>query len=336
MNLNLARYFEKKFGFSFTFFNDVKSIQNAVEKIDLDKFNLVITLSKGASFRPHYALLNCPELHNKWMAYIHDPYPFHYYPEPYKWSEPGYEKKIEFFENLSEKCSWVSFPSLLLKDWMCDKYPKFLGKEIIMPHQIVETKMGSLQPPYFFDDNKFTLLHAGNLMKQRPPFHLINAFRKFLENVPGARENSVLLLIGNSSYHKEKLKRLAAQIPQLVVKNYLKYNTIVALQKKVSVNIILESEARISPFLPGKFPHCISAEKPILLLAPEKSESKRLLGNNYPYWSQANNEPAIIQIIENLYDRWNKNKGKSVMKREDLQQYLSSLYLKETIEKILV
>ncbi len=49
-NINLAPFLQKIFGFSFTFFNDTNSIKRALKKINYTP-DLVITLSKGASFR---------------------------------------------------------------------------------------------------------------------------------------------------------------------------------------------------------------------------------------------------------------------------------------------
>ncbi len=330
--VNLAKYLEPKFGFSFTFFNDVQSIKNALEEYKGFNPDLVLTLSKGASFRPHYAMLNYPNFHDQWMAYIHDPYPFHYYPEPYNWSEPGYTKKIKFFSELAEKCNWAAFPSELLKEWMTEKFSEFQGKVVILPHQLIEKQI-SEELPDFFDPEKFTVMHAGNLMKQRPPFHLIKAFQKFLENVPEAKKNAYLLLIGNASYHKKELEKVKKSIEMVIIRDYLEYKQTQQLQRKVSVNVILESKAAVSPFLPGKFPHCIAAEKPILLLGPKKSESRRLLGEEYPYWSEIDNEKKITQLLEDLYKSWVENKRNLKMKREDLKNYLSADHLKFEIEK---
>ena len=85
--ISLNTSLENWLGFSFTFFNDSNSIAQAVRKQKNFQPDLVLTLSKGASFRPHHALLKVPELHHKWMAYVHDPYPAHYYPRPYNWVE---------------------------------------------------------------------------------------------------------------------------------------------------------------------------------------------------------------------------------------------------------
>jgi len=333
--VNLARHLEPRYGFSFTFFNDVESIKSALSVHKEFNPDLVLTLSKGASFRPHYALLRYPELHKNWMAYIHDPYPFHYYPEPYQWSEPGFQKKIEFFEQLSEKCRWVAFPSELLKGWMLSKFPNFQGKEVVLPHQLIENTQENIKLPGFFDQEQFSILHAGNLMKQRPPFFLINAFQKFLQRVPEAKNYADLYLIGNASYHEKQLEEVKKSYESIIIRNYLEYGITQTLQRKVSVNVILESKAEISPFLPGKFPHCIAAEKPILLLGPKNSESRRLLGENYKYWSETADELKISNLIEDLYYNWISHRKDFKMEREDLKQYLSEGYLKSELDKIL-
>jgi hypothetical protein len=53
---------ENWFGFSFTFFNDSNSIAKAIRKQKDFQPDFVLTLSKGASFRPHHAMLKVPEL----------------------------------------------------------------------------------------------------------------------------------------------------------------------------------------------------------------------------------------------------------------------------------
>ena len=335
-NWNLAKYLEPRFGFSFTFFNDSKSIARALKKQINFQPDLVLTLSKGASFRPHHALLALPELHNKWLAYIHDPYPFHYYPEPYNWSEPGYQKKIEFFKEVASKCKWAGYPSLLLAEWMEDHFSGLKAKRLVIPHQLTKENELPIALPSWFNPEKFNLLHAGNLMKQRPPFGLIRGFMRFLERNPIAQENSRLVLLGNSSYHRERLKKYEGQERQLYISDgYMKYKQVLEMQMKASANIILESKAASSPFLPGKFPHCISAGKPILLLGPEKSETRRLLGQDYPFWSEIEDVERISTLIENLYNQWLNESHTLQMRRNDLRSYLSEDYLKNEIKKLL-
>lgn len=333
--INLAKYLEPIFGFSFTFFNDVNSIEAAIRNLDLSRFDLVLTLSKGASFRPHYAVNKLPNLHCKWMAYVHDPFPMSCYPPPYNWNEPGYKQKQLFFESLSKNAEYAAFPSMLLKDWMGIYFSNFLRTGIVIPHQNFEEESINFEKPNYFDNSKFNVMHAGNLMKQRNPEGLIKGFELFLDNKPEAKKDSQLLLLGNAAYHMEYISEFATSLPQLFIKlNNVPFNEVYWLQKQVSINVILEAKSKISPFLPGKFPHCISADKPILHLGPKYSETRRLLGEHYTYWAEIDDFNAISEILEKLYSEWLVTPNAMRLNRPDLENYLGKEYLKAQFEKV--
>ena len=331
--INVASFLEGIFGFSFTFFNDVNSIKRALLEMDL-KPDLVLTLSKGASFRPHYAVLKLPQFHDKWMAYIHDPYPFHCYPRPYDWVESSYKQKDIFFKEVSEKARYSSFQSLLLKEWMGSYFPNFLKTGVIIPHQNFDYNTTSCDVPSYFDETKFNLIHAGNLLQQRSPEGLVNAFKLFLEQNPLAKNDARLFFIGRAhELHLIFFEEVI--IPEIYFLNEsVSFEIVYNLQKKASVNIILEAKAAVSPFLPGKFPHCIEANKIILSLAPYLSETRRLLGNDYPYWSEADDVEKIANRIESLYQLWKQNPNNLVLNRFDLEEYLSATHLKFVIDEL--
>lgn len=335
LNVNLATFFEKGFGFSFTFFNDAKSIARALKKCTFQP-DLVLTLSKGASFRPHYAVLKLPELHNKWMAYVHDPYPFHFYPRPYTWVEPGYKFKENFFFEVSKKAKYSAFPSKLLLEWMGSYFPEFIKSGVLIPHQnsknISQNSDQNNNLPSYFDNSKFNLLHAGNLMGGRSPKGLIDGFLLFLNKNPDASKESKLILLGNASNYAEMIQGYVVDNQEIYFYNgNVAFDTVYSLQKNVTVNIILESKSEISPFLPGKFPHCVEANKAILSLAPYYSEIRRLLGNDYPYWAEVDQIDKIAGIITEMYQLWKQSPENLLLNREDLVDYLSKDYLKKII-----
>jgi hypothetical protein len=333
-NINVAPFLEKIFGFSFTFFNDTNSIVKALKKNTFES-NLVLTLSKGASFRPHFALLKIPELHNKWMAYVHDPYPFHYYPRPYAWVESGYRFKDEFFIKVSEKAKYSAFPSLLLQEWMGSYFPNFLKNGVLIPHQNAKYDVENTMLPSYFDKSKFNILHAGNLLAQRSPKGLIEGFKLFLNQNPKAEKDSKLILLGNASYHSKMLEEYQINNPEIYIYNgNVAFDVVYHLQKNVSVNVILESKSEISPFLPAKFPHCVEANKTILSLAPYYSEIRRLLGSDYPYWSEVDDVGKIAALIAKLYQLWKQNPDNLLLNRADLEDYLSINYLKMVINDL--
>ncbi len=329
--INLAPFLEKRFGFSFTFFNDTRSISRVLKKQSFEA-DLVITLSKGASFRSHYAVLKLPNLHNKWMAYIHDPYPFHFYPRPYNWVEPGYDLKEIFFEKLSRKAKYSAFPSLLLKEWMSSYFSGFAQTGIVIPHQNAKYVVQNNSFPSYFDVSKFNMLHAGNLMKQRSPEGLLKGFLLFLKNNPTAKNDAKLILLGNASYHSQMLENYKKDILGVYIYNgNVAFDEVYQLQKNVSVNIILEAKGEISPFLPAKFAHCVEANRTILSLSPYYSETRRLLGEDYYFWSEVDDVIKIALLIEKLYQLWKKNPNNLLLNRNDLVNYLSADYLKKII-----
>ena len=106
------------------------------------------------------------------------------------------------------------------------------------------------------------------------------------------------------------------------------------LQTHTSVNIILESKSEISPFLPAKFSHCVEANKTILSLAPFQSEVRRLLGDDYEYWSEVDDVNKIAFLIEKMYCLWKQNPENLILNRKDLEDYLSFINLKISINNL--
>ncbi|WP_298119911.1 UDP-glycosyltransferase [Flavobacterium sp.] len=328
--INFNSKIENFLGFSFAHTSDSLSIANAIKKDSSFNPDFILTLSKGSSFRTHRALLKLKHLHHKWIAYIHDPYPFHYYPRPYNWVEKGFDKKEKFTLDMFSTAKYIAYPSQLLMEWMESYFESGKGKGIVIPHQIGEVSMAQ-EVPNYFDENKFNLLHAGNLLKQRNPEFLIKGLLKFLENNPNAKSVSKLILVGSNDYHKDLLDNYRNH-SNIEIVGQTEYAIVLLMENKASVNIILEAISEISPFLPGKFPNLVVANKPILLLSPYYSETKRLLGNDYQYWSEANDEKKVAQLISELFSQWNNDKINLALNRHDLKDYCNEVYLKQTID----
>ncbi|WP_265164023.1 UDP-glycosyltransferase [Salinimicrobium tongyeongense] len=331
LKLPLNRVVEKQSGFSFTLLNDRNSIISYLKGIKPERFELIITLSQGGSFRPHHALLKLPEWHCKWLAYIHDPYPMRHFPPPYTWTEPGSEKKESFVRQISEKAAFSAFPSKLLLEWMGQFHPQFLNTGVIIPHQIPLQDKKNVKLPDWFNPANFNIIHAGNLLWGRDPVGLIEGFQCFLQNFPEAKQNARLIFIGGKNHYSQLLREVIQKHSEVyVIEERIPYDLVASIQNLSSVNVILEAKSDLSPFLPGKFPHCVAANRPILLLGPPVSESRRLLGSGYPFWEEINRSNKIALLIEQLYDQW-KKRSVSKLDRQDLEFYLSYKNLKEVI-----
>lgn len=333
--ININPTVEKWFGFSFTFFNDVKSMHLALKKESETSYDWLLTLSYASSFRPHAAVLRQSRFHNKWLAYVHDPYPMHSYPRPYDWVEPGHQYKRNFFLKIAKYTKKVLYPSQYLAEWMEQYYEDLKNKRVIVPHQNYEQEANEIpvSSPYI-DSNYFTLLHSGSLMDARNPFGLIKGYTQFIDENPEAKNDSKLIFIGIYSNFHQRIQKIQEDYPSLVLSDgYVDFTTTLEIQKRANVNIILEAIAYFSPFLPGKFTHCIQAQKPILLIGPYFSESRRLLGLDYKYWSENTDSFRIKTLITQLYLEWKDNKN-GIYARPDLEYYLSKDHLKTIFDQL--
>lgn len=332
---NISIRQERKHGFSYTWINDAKTIAKAISAYHPDDFDMLWTFGKGTSFRMHAGVLRLPAWHHKWYAYVHDPYPQQLYPRPYNYVPDGYKKKRYFFREMTQVAKKVVFPSLLLKEWMQSYFVDIEGKDLIIPHQIADTSQEEVKVPSYFSPYKFTLLHAGNLLDLRDPKPLVAAFNIFCKRYPEALVESNLIFIGKPSIFDAYLKEAMHDNPAIQISgDYVPFEQVYHMQQKTTVNVILEASSEISPFLPGKFAHCVAANKPIMLIGPYYSESKRLLGEAHPYLFEFKQIDEIAEAIGTLYKAWKA--GKEIqLDRSDLERYLSVPYLKESFEESL-
>lgn len=332
LKIDISKYVDILLGFSFGFFNDANSLSKALKKYNSESFDSVWTLSKGDSYRSHRAVLKNSAWHNKWFAYVHDPYPQQLYPRPYNFIPYGYKKKRLFFNQITKQAKCVVFPSLLLKEWMQSYYVALKVKSLIIPHQIIELDYSKVKLPSYFNPNNFNILHAGSLLDLRDPLVLVEAYSNFLKLLPEAKKDTALLFIGNRSIFSNDLEASKNTLPNLYTSDgYVDFDIVYAMQQKAAINIILEAKSEISPFLPGKFPHCIAANKPIFLVGPYYSECKRLLGDSYPYSFDFDDTERMTKSLIELYKTWKADANKLELNRNDLASYLSSAYINNVL-----
>lgn len=331
---NLNSQIEGILGFSFRFFQDVKAFEKMIKSLNWEP-NFVITLTFASSFRPHKAMLNVPKWHDRWLAYVHDPFPMHSYPRPYDWVEPGHQKKRDFFLSVCEKARWMAYPSLLLQEWMESYYPPARGKGIVIPHQANKLNNKDVELPEWYDTNRFIVLHAGSMMSARNPMTLVHAFVGLLNEIPVFRENASLVFVGPESIFDQEIKNINRRDHQIVLHGSLPFSMVLAMQREASVNVILEAKGPISPFLPGKFAHALQSDRPMLVLGPYYSEVRRLLGTGYPWVSEIDDEQTIRAHVYGLFIGWMENGKKPVsLGRKDLEVYLGPDHLRETLDSL--
>ncbi len=333
LKTNFNHWIEHKRGFSFTHTYDWKSIQKAIKHENPQDYDAILALSYASSFRSHRAILDLPDWHKKFIAYVHDPYPMHSYPRPYDWVEPGHQFKRNFFVAITRSAQHLIYPSKLLAQWMESYYHDAHGKALVIPHQLPVQSIENTTVPAWVAINKFIILHAGSLMSARNPTYICEAFQELCKENKEFKEQAQLVFIGSDSVFNDTLNTYKNSCKQIVIQpDRLPFKETLAIQGIATVHVILEAVGSISPFLPGKIAHAIHAQKHMLLLGPYYSEARRILGKNYPFYSEINDVDNIKSKLYEMYLQWKSHGMDFKYSDHRLNDYFSPSYLKKQLD----
>lgn len=326
-------------GMHISFKQKVLDWKNSIDTLlNREKFDMIIVLGSGVSFIPHYAMLML-ETKIPWLANFHDPYPMSVYPDPYRVKKNFLNCKQEkFTKQIIKKATFVSFPSQYLKDWMQSFFPLLKEKSYILPHVGMELEnlpTSEIDDQVDLESNKFNILYAGTLLGPRKVNSLFNAFHRFLYHNDEIKKYGVLNILGAiAEEHSDAIDKIKGNNNFNIIKERVSYNRSLELISDADVCLIIEADAVISPFMPGKLADLIYLEKPILALTSKKSETLRILGEEYPFASGVDDEEQIFQKLIELWNLWKENKL-VLFGKERLKKYVSPERINSEIENLL-
>ena len=288
-------------GFSKSFRNTINHYKKEIEfELSLQKYDAIYALGSGSAFAPHFALAEM-ELDIPFYVNIHDPFPMHVYPEPYKkpktWINALLEKK---FAIVLQAAKGISFPSQLLMEDMSKTFASIKEKGFIIPH--IGTLLTSL-PTEDGDDalalnaSKINILHAGTLLGPRNPAYLLKAIGELNVECPELMEQVVFTFVGKVNKALTEVVNSSKISNVTFLTSRFSYQKSLGLINQAQALLVIEAISTFSPFLPGKIADIAYAGKPIISLSPKNSEVRRLLGSNYPYQTELDNVKEMKQIL---------------------------------------
>ncbi|UOK43789.1 MULTISPECIES: hypothetical protein [Flavobacterium] len=292
-----------------------------------NEYDLILFLGAGNSMLNYFSILGVKTTIPIMVNY-HDPYPDNQYPAPYTGSNNRVAKiKTKKSNDIINKATIVSFPSMRLLEWMTQFHPALKYKSTVFPHV-----NGLLQDlPEIEEDievtlneNRFNIVHAGSLLGSRNPEFLIRAFKKFIDGDEERRQKAILNIIGHID-RKNKVTEIDLNQYETnirLIRKRVSYKKSKEIFAKADVLLIIEAVGEDSPFMPGKLTDYIEAEKNIMALTPKKSEISRLFGDKYPYITETDNEDGIYLILVTLWELW-KSKQKVIDVPPALKHYVS-------------
>ena len=316
-------------GFNLTYRRVVKNWTKAITNKLIDKkYDLIVSLGSGLSFTTAYAMLSIDvNLYYKYLMFVHDPYPSHQYPPPYKKKSTYlYKVQAKLFGKALSKADIISFPSLRLQEWMAKFYNLPIQKQIIQPHLGLNiNELWTILPniktkklPVYPDG--INIIHTGTLLGPRTPTFLIEALKLLFEKHPESRSIVKLHIVGKMTKEWSE-ENLVAENLHIHSHRYT-YQESLEIQKNADVLLLLEAVSDVSPFMPGKLADYLVADKPILALTPKQSETTRILGENYPLLVENGDVGEIYKKLVIIYKSYQEGSINELIPNKKARTYV--------------
>jgi hypothetical protein len=308
-NSKIKNFFSKYLGISplkeYRVFKFKRSISQLIKK---EKFDLIFIRTIATSGCSHRAV---SEISHSFdipiLSYFNDPIPYCLMPYPYSNGSslnPKFDlKEKEIIKASIDNSFAIASPSQKLNELFLDFTQDLNKKTFIFPH-IFYQELNSDQEDLseFLDFNKVNITHCGSLLNERDPSGLLKAFELFFDNKPEFLSKVSLNFFGpvkennfpvfNRFKYKECLN---------VVDKRFSHSKSLAFIKKSDLFLLLESSFQESPFMPVKLAEVIGLNKIFLSLAPINSETRRILGPDYPLQTEALNVNEIHRILNEFF-----------------------------------
>lgn len=274
--------------------------EQIVIECEKNQYDFILVLGSGSEFSPHFAIGEF-DIKIPFYVNIHDPFPLHNYPNPYKKKKTLLSWFLEVrFRKVLKKSKGVIFPSEKLKDHMATIFPEISGKSYVIPH--VSQNLDSLPSNEFdhevnLDTNYLNIIHAGSLLGPRNPIHLLNAIYQLERTEPELVKNVKFIFIGKLAREHKALTSQSGLVD--IIDKRVSYKKSLELIEKSNGVLVIEAISDFSPFMPGKLADIFLKAKPIIPVCPKNSEVMRILGDTR-YHAELDNENEIMKSLKNF------------------------------------
>jgi glycosyltransferase involved in cell wall biosynthesis len=167
---------------------------------------------------------------------------------------------------------------------------------------------------------EFRLLHAGSLYKTRSPTQVLEAFRRFIDAVPGSRQHARFEFAGRPGPHTDLLQ---GEPDDGTVKyvGMLPHAQTLRTMESADVNVVL------LPNVPGsendttaKLYECLGSGRPILAAVPLNGAAARVLRDQRGVWlCDPDDVEGMSRAMTELYRRWLAGDAAPARSAEDLR-----------------
>jgi hypothetical protein len=306
-----------------------KQYAKHISQIDYKVYNHIFVFSSGIKHETILATHGLPIL-KKAIIIFHDPY-------PHAWYEVKSSKihKNEFLR-LRKMIEVVQ------QSKSCCATAYYMAKDL---QHLYASDKNFYNLPHFFEASAFNLINKdqirkkgtklqisyhGALMLGRNIFNLLEAYVQLLEQNPKIQLYTEFVLRVKGEKINE-LKEKFGSISNINILGTLDFSNSYNEQLYESdINIILENGPHYSNILPGKVPLLVSMGNPVFVIAPERSELRRIAVNEKKYIADMHNVEEIKAKLEDLINEKIKDEI-----YDSFEDYFSDERFKNKVDEII-
>lgn len=304
------------------------------------KYDLIFVRTIASSLASHKAVLELSKKRDfDWIVNFNDPAPSSMMPYPYNLKQQSFTKKNkrdeQLVKNIVKAAPGIASPSLLLTERFLNFTAISKDPERIFRFPHVYENLQTVPGNSFLHPSKFNVVHAGSLLAERTPKYLLKAIDELAEEDSEFSDKSRLTFFG--SLHQSHQKDFDALSHRGILDLHnrrIPHQAALNVLRDSDVLIILEAISDDSPFMPSKLAEFIGMDKCILALSPTQSETRRILGKDYEFQTEADNVSQIKHLIKSLFNKWKKEE-ELTLNSPLLQKYVSPSHVVTEIGRAL-
>jgi hypothetical protein len=267
------------------------------------KFKYDVIISRAIPDYAHFAaLLVHRQTRIPWIANWNDPTPNHKFPEPYG-NGPDSPLKpdiLKWYQAICKHCSWHTFPSERLREYMCSYLPGQLNtKSSVIPHVAMDNfSTGSVS------HDGFSICYAGSVLPPREVTVFLEGIKRFRKISGNEDSFSVRFLVDRPEIVAETAKTIAVE-NVIKIEAAVPYSQMPEMLAMSDVLVIIEAPLKESIFLPAKIVDYVQIGRPILALAPVVGTITDIFSTHGGGIAVDCQSPdAVAQALQTLYTHW--------------------------------
>lgn len=296
----------------------------------IKEHNIDTVITTGPPHSMHLIGMKLKEkFHIRWIADFRDPWTKIVYHKELKLTSIAQKKHLELERKVLRTASQIIVTSPSTKD----DFSKITSK----PIEVITNGYDPEEIVPFIIDTKFSIAHIGSLLSERNPRVLWKALAELVKEYPKFKHDLELKLIGTVS--EEIINTLEEfKLLKFVKKvGYIPHNQCLVEQHKSQVLLLIESDSEeTKAILPGKLYEYMASGRPILAIANEQSDIKRIITlTNTGIFCDYSEKEKIKETLVNFYEQYKNNDlesapiGLQYFSRENLTKRLANIIIKK-------